>query len=100
MIVRCNNNDTMSAISPIDNPETDTFRAMDDAQAQAWTLLCEVTAKLRAVPHAPPAKGWLARVRKRLGNDADPVDGVYLWGGVGRGKTHIMDAFFEAVPFA
>jgi len=99
MIVHCNNIDTMSAISPIENPETGTFKAMDDAQAQAWTLLGEVTERLRAVPHAPPAKGWLARVRKRLGNDADPVVGVYLWGGVGRGKTHIMDAFFEAAPF-
>ncbi len=62
----------------------------DPAQARANDALQQVYDALLA---APP--------KKRLGKYRwPPVKGLYLWGGVGRGKTYLMDAFYEALPFS
>ncbi len=28
----------------------------------------------------------------------DPIKGLYLWGGVGRGKTYLVDCFYDCLP--
>ena len=71
----------------------------DGAQLEAIACLQRVGDGLRA---SRPVDGRLARLRRRVlggGARTRPVEGAYLWGGVGRGKTFIMDLFFEALPF-
>jgi len=46
--------------------------------------------------------GWLS---KGGGSTSFPVgepafQGLYFWGGVGRGKTYLVDTFYESLPFA
>ena len=36
---------------------------------------------------------------KRLLSPPKPPKGVYFWGGVGRGKSFLMDCFYESVPY-
>jgi cell division protein ZapE len=74
----------------------------DPAQAEAVGHLQRLYTELVAqVPgRAAPSRWWQAL----LGGPAQPsrspsTQGLYFWGGVGRGKTFLMDLFFDALPF-
>jgi cell division protein ZapE len=60
----------------------------DPAQAGAVAALD----RLETALSAPRTNGIAALFKK-----PEPVRGVYLWGPVGRGKSALMDLFFEAV---
>lgn len=38
-------------------------------------------------------------MRKLRRGREEPVTGLYFWGGVGRGKTYMMDLFYDSLPF-
>jgi len=66
----------------------------DPVQLVALARLDALQQRL-AVP--PPAPTLLDRLRGRE-RPPSPQRGLYLWGGVGRGKTYLMDLFHETVP--
>jgi cell division protein ZapE len=53
--------------------------------------------RLHAAVLDPPRPGLLARLRGEL---PPAPAGLYLWGGVGRGKTFLIDLFFDGLPVA
>ncbi len=59
----------------------------DPDQRQVVQALERVAADLRR----PKPTGW----KRWLGQRALPVRGLYIWGGVGRGKTWLMDLFHD-----
>jgi cell division protein ZapE len=68
----------------------------DAAQLRAIEALDRLYRELK---RTPPHRGLRRKIAKLTGKRAEPVRGLYLWGGVGRGKTFMMDLFFGALPF-
>ena len=43
--------------------------------------------------------GWLTKISSLFGKHSSETKGLYFWGGVGRGKTYLMDTFYRCLPF-
>ncbi|MCX0499313.1 cell division protein ZapE [Erwinia billingiae] len=76
----------------------------DAVQLDAMTRLDGIYQALTRVQpvSAQPAKGLFGKLNKLMGKGKTEAPaaarGLYMWGGVGRGKTWLMDMFFQAIP--
>jgi cell division protein ZapE len=70
----------------------------DPAQEAALVLLAQLEVRLATYRLARKSSslGWLFGRQQ----PKEPIKGVYLYGEVGRGKTMLMDLFFQASPVA
>jgi cell division protein ZapE len=74
------------------------FRA-DPVQAAVVDRLDDLRQRLIAAREADSSlvRRWFGALGAK--SAPDPVRGLYLWGGVGRGKTWMMDLFYQSLPF-
>ncbi len=70
--------------------------AADPAQLAAIRHLERLRAELAEAASAPLGK----RILRGLTSNGAAPKGVYLWGGVGRGKTWVMDLFYSSLTLA
>ena len=87
-------------MTPLERYQEDLTRPdffADDAQRNAVEHLESLYQSLIQQP--PKKKGLMAKLNKRFQKDQVFIKGLYFWGGVGRGKTYLMDCFYEALPF-
>ena len=67
----------------------------DAAQEKIVDLLTELQQRLRA---QKPRRGLRNLFSRGSQSNGIGETGLYIWGGVGRGKTFLMDLFFETLP--
>ena len=87
-------------VSPLERYQRDVDSGMlleDAAQTRVILQLDDLAARL--IARAEGDQGLWARTRRKLGRPSEPERGLYIWGGVGRGKTHLVDTFFDCLPF-
>ena len=62
--------------------------------AEQHKVLIALDALWHEIQQPPPARALLAFGKRK----SRGVRGMYIWGGVGRGKTWLMDLFYENLP--
>ncbi|MGM0907081.1 MAG: cell division protein ZapE [Pseudomonadota bacterium] len=66
----------------------------DEAQLNAVKHLQRLHDELIDWHHYHTLSAW----RRLLSKEPERPQGIYFWGGVGRGKTYLVDTFFESLP--
>lgn len=71
----------------------------DEAQENAVRNLQRLYDDFVLHTQVPQKRGLFAQLFKKSSSSANKVKGIYFWGGVGRGKTYLVDTFYECLPF-
>ncbi|AOY87103.1 cell division protein ZapE [Marinobacter salinus] len=93
--------ETSARLTPLERYQKDLERPdfqRDPAQEDAVRRLQSLYDKL--VEAESDRDKAITKLRRKLKKGKEqPVKGLYFWGGVGRGKTYLMDTFYESLPF-
>ncbi len=91
-------------MTPLEHYEKDLLRpdfVADSAQRMAVEKLQEVYDRLILTSQVSnQSTGFLSSIKSKFNKEQpELVQGLYFWGGVGRGKTYLMDVFYDCLPF-
>lgn len=94
----------MINLSPIDKYKQDLERddfQYDEAQENAVKHLQRLYEDLQNKPLPVTGFKMVLNRWKRVVAKQEPhaIKGLYFWGGVGRGKTYLVDTFYDCLPF-
>lgn len=78
----------------LERPDFQKDSAQEDAVKRLQSLYDKLVEAER--DRSKPKAKLLRKLKK---GKEEPVKGLYFWGGVGRGKTYLMDTFYESLPF-
>lgn len=112
MLSKSNNHTGVASeqLSPLQKYQSDLKKGellADESQAQAITRLQNLSDLLYKLETQQSTKSFFSHFKRLTGKTiyksnrgrfSDTIKGLYFWGGVGRGKTYLMDVFFEYVP--
>ncbi|NRA70083.1 MAG: cell division protein ZapE [Gammaproteobacteria bacterium] len=93
----------MSELTPLQKYQQDLTRddfSYDSAQENAVQHLQRLYDQLVVrTNHQPSLVQKISRFFKPSASEQDlKIQGLYFWGGVGRGKTYLVDTFFDCLP--
>jgi cell division protein ZapE len=92
---------TSQSMTPLQRYQSDLEKntiVADQAQLAALDLLEDLHQDLTSARRLAQT-GLVGRIRSLLGkNQGEVPKGIYFWGGVGIGKTYLMDIFFDCLP--
>ena len=78
----------------LSDPEFHHDPAQENAVSELQRLFDELTQPSRKTTWRVKIKAAFGKGHKRPG-----IQGIYFYGGVGRGKTYLVDTFYECLPF-
>ncbi|ART84008.1 cell division protein ZapE [Oceanisphaera profunda] len=89
-------------MSPSERYQADLQRAdfvEDSAQQLAVRHLQRLYDKLLLPVLPTPRPSFWQQLTRQPAPPVETITGLYFWGGVGRGKTYLMDTFYDCLPF-
>lgn len=75
-----------------------TARGYEIDTAQTWAVTQLEDLRRRLILANTKSTGWRSWL-PGAAHTSGYINGIYLWGPVGRGKTWLMDLFFDSLPF-